>query len=354
MKKIWIIALSALVITTSCKQKAKDSDNETSKVELSGAGATFPLPYYKVVFENFTKKTGNKVTYGGIGSGGGIRSLSDKTVDFGASDAFLTDEELKEIPAEVIHIPTCMGAVVLAYNLPEVKELKLNGTLVADIFLGKIKKWNDPAIKAFNPAIELPNKTITTVYRSDGSGTTYVFSDYLTKVSADWAAKMGTGKSLKWEVGIASKGNPGVAGTIQQTAGTIGYIGSEYALTLGIPSAILQNKAGNFIKASTESISAAADVELPADMRTMITDSPAESAYPISCFTWIIVYKEQSYAGRNESQAKGVVSLLDYMVSNQAQSLAANVHYSPLPALALENAKNLVKSITFNGNVLSK
>ncbi len=353
MKKIIIFAVVAL-IAIGCKQKGNETNKGSVQTEISGAGATFPLPYYNVVFKNYTEETGNKVTYGGIGSGGGIRGLADKTVDFGASDAFLSDKELAEMPGEILHIPTCMGAVVLAYNLPGIDSLKLNGKLVADIFLGKIKKWNDPEIKKLNPNISLPNKSVTSVYRSDGSGTTFVFSDYLSKVDPEWAEKMGTGKSLNWTSGISAKGNPGVAGIIQQTQGAIGYIGSEYALSLGIPSAIMQNKAGNFVKASTESISAAANMELPKDMRTMITDSQEPSAYPISCFTWIIVYKEQSYANRKAEQAQGIVNLLNYMMSPKAQDIAPQVHYSPLPEAAVNNAKELIKSMTFNGESILK
>lgn len=346
MKKTLIIALLA-ALAVSCKQQAKNAENEATLTDLSGAGATFPLPYYNVIFKEYTAQTGAKVTYGGIGSGGGIRSLRDKTVDFGATDAFLSDEELKTMPGEIVHIPSCIGAVALAYNLPEAPELKLNGALISDIFQGNIKRWNDERIRALNPGVALPDRAITTVYRSDGSGTTYVFSDYLSKVSPDWAEKMGTGKALKWNAGIAAKGNPGVAGSIQQTAGAIGYIGSEYAFALNIPTATLQNKAGRFVTANTASISAAANVELPSDLRVMITDSPDESAYPISCLTWIIVYKEQDYNKRTEVQARSVVSLLDYILSPEAQATAEKVHYSPLPQAALDQARRLTGMITY-------
>ncbi len=343
MKKLGLFVL--VVLIAGCKPSGKG-------VEMSGAGATFPLPYYNIIFKDYGATTGNQVTYGGIGSGGGIRSLQDKTVDFGASDAFLSAVEKKEMPAEVLHIPTCMGAVVLAYNLKDVQNLQLNGEIAADIFLGKITRWNDEKIKALNPETDLPDQTITPVYRSDGSGTTYVFSDYLTKVNPEWAEKMGTGKSLKWPVGIAAKGNPGVAGTIQQTEGAVGYVGSEYSMSLNIPTAWMQNSAGNFIEANTQSISAAANTVLPADMCTMITNSPEEQAYPVSCFTWIIVYKEQSYANRSEAQAKALTGLLEYVLSPAAQSVAAKVNYSPLPEAALKNAQTLVKSITYKGKLV--
>lgn len=351
MKKILFAALIAIV-AISCQQRAKNSGKDDVLTDLSGAGATFPLPYYNVIFKNYSTLTGAKVTYGGIGSGGGIRSLKDRTVDFGATDAFLSEREMQEMPGEVVHIPSCIGAVVLAYNLPEVKQLKLNGALISDIFLGKIKKWNDKRIKELNPDASLPDRAITTVYRSDGSGTTYVFSDYLAKVSEQWAEKMGTGKALKWDSGIAAKGNPGVAGAIRQTVGTIGYIGSEYALSLNIPTALLQNKAGNFVEPTTAGISAAANIELPADLRVMITDSPDENAYPISCLTWIIVYKEQAYGKRTEARARSIVRLLDYILSDEAQAMAQNVHYSPLPPAALKSARQLAETVTFNQSAI--
>lgn len=352
MKRVLLLIMVA-VVAFGCKQQAKDGEKKTS-VSISGAGATFPLPFYNIVFKDFSDKTGNKVTYGGIGSGGGIRSLKDQTVDFGASDAFLSNEEMADINTPVLHIPTCMGAVVLAYNLPEIPNLKLNGQVVADIFLGNIQKWDDAKIQGLNPDVKLPKKDIVPVYRSDGSGTTFVFSDYLTKVSPEWAEKIGTGKSLKWSVGISSKGNPGVTGTIQQTEGAIGYVGSEYSLSLNIPTALMQNSSGNFMEANTASVSAAGKGELPSDMRTMITNSTEPDAYPISCFTWIIIYKEQAYANRNQNQAKGLISLMDYMLSDSAQNVAANIHYSPLPDAALKNAKAILSEITFNGEKISK
>ena len=229
------------------------------------------------------------------------------------------------------------------------KELKLSGEVVADIYLGKITKWNDAKIQELNPSVTLPNKELTPVYRSDGSGTTFVFSDYLTKVSNDWKENVGTGKSLKWPAGLAAKGNPGVAGTISQTPGAIGYVGSEYAFSLNIPMAQMKNSSGNFITPNTESISAAAKGEMPADTRTMITNSSAPDAYPISCFTWIILYKEQAYANRTLAQAQATVKLLDWMLSPEAQALTTKVHYSPLPQSAVANAKTLLNSISFEG-----
>lgn len=348
-----LLLISILIISTMLSGNAIPADAASNKKEkVTGAGATFPLPFYNLAFKTYQQKNGTTVTYGGIGSGGGIRSLKDRIVDFGGTDAFLSEKELKEMPYETIHIPTCMGAVVMAYNLPEVKDLKLTGEIIADIYLGKIKKWNDRRIQAANPGVALPDKELTPVYRSDGSGTTFVFSDYLTKISNDWKEQVGTGKSLKWPAGIAAKGNPGVAGVISQTAGSIGYVGSEYAFSLKIPMAQLQNKAGNYVSPTTESISAAASGDIPADTRTMITNSPAVDAYPISCFTWIILYKEQSYNDRKIEQAQATVDLLSWMLSDEAQALTTKVHYSPLPASAVKNAQALLKSVTFNGKTM--
>lgn len=350
MNKLLIIVLALAI--AACGNSKKKNGTAQSNITITGAGATFPLPYYNLAFKTYQDSTGTTITYGGIGSGGGIRSLKDRIVDFGGSDAFLTDEEMSEMPGEVVQIPTCIGAVVMAYNLPEVKDLKLTGEIVADIFLGKITKWDDARIKAINSGITLPAADIHPVYRSDGSGTTYVFSDYLTKVSNSWSTQVGTGKSLKWPVGIAAKGNPGVAGTISQTSGAIGYIGSEYSFALNIPAATLQNQAGNFIRPNTESISAAASTDIPADTRIMLTNSAAADAYPISCFTWILLYKEQAYEKHNLEQAQATVNLLNWMTDSEAQSLTTKVHYSPLPATAIANAKALLKTITFEGKTL--
>jgi len=344
MKKVYLFVLTTVLILTGCGSSAKDG-----KSKLSGAGATFPAPFYNIVFKNYSQSSGNNVTYGAIGSGGGIRSLTDKTVDFGASDVFLSNEEIKEIGADVIHIPTALGAVVLSYNLPSVKGLKLNSEIISDIYLGKIKNWNDAKIKAINPDQNFPDKTITPVYRSDGSGTTFVFSDYMSKTNIAWSQALGTGKSLKFTEGVAAKGNPGVAGVISETQGSIGYIGSEYALALNLTSALLENSSGNFIEANDKSISASANIDLPADTRAMITNSPEASAYPISTFTWIIVYKEQSYNKRTENTAKALVGLLDYIISDEGQQVAIKTHYASLPPSAVEKTKVLIQSMRYNG-----
>jgi len=331
------------------KEKAKN--NEKAKT-ITGAGATFPQPFYNKIFKSYTKEQGLLVTYGGIGSGGGIRSLKDKIVDFGASDAFLNDTKLADMPDEVLHIPTCLGAVVAAYNLPGKPELKFTPELMEGIFMGKITKWNDSKIAAVNPGVTLPDLEITVVYRSDGSGTTFIFSDYMSKVSADWSEKIGKGKALQWPVGIGAKGNPGVAGTISQTNGAIGYIGSEYAFAQGIPVASIQNMAGNFILPSVESVSASAKGEMPADTRISLTNTTADDGYPISSFTWLIIYKEQNYSDRSLDQAVQTVKLIDWIVSGDAQKETTKVHYAPLPEAAVAKAKAVLNKVTYNGKLL--
>ena len=342
---------------TSCNnaaQKAASTAAETREsAQISGAGATFPLPFYNVIFEEFGDVNGDVVAYGGIGSGGGVRNLKDGTVYFCGSDAFLSDDEMAEMPA-VVHVPTCMGAVVLAYNLPEVKNLVLSGDVVADIFAGKITTWNDPRIAALNKEAKLPSSKIIPTYRSDGSGTTFVFTDYLSKVSKEWAETYGFGKSVNFPVGQAAKGNPGVAGVISQTQNSIGYVGSEYAFAQGIDYAALINSRGETVKPTAESISAAAAGEMPADTRCTITNSDASGAYPISTFTWIIIYREQNYSGRSLTQAQATVDLLNYIISDKAQKMTSAVNYAPLPAKAVELSKANLATVTYDGKAITK
>ncbi len=346
MKKIFksVATMVVALAMVSC------GDNKEAQ-ELSGAGATFPLPFYNVIFEQFGEVSGNQVAYGGIGSGGGVRNLRDMIVDFAASDAYLSDKEMAEM-SPVVHVPTCMGAVVVAYNLDGVDELKLTGEIIADIFAGKITKWNDERLVALNPDVKLPATAIMPVYRSDGSGTTYVFTDYLTKVSPMWKQEYGAGKSVNFPAGQAAKGNPGVASIIKQTKNTIGYVGSEYAFAQKIPFASIQNTRGEFVLPSTASISAAASGEIPADTRCSITNSDAAGAYPISTFTWIIIYKEQNYSDRSKEQAEATLDLLKYILSDEAQNITSEVHYAPLPAKAKELSMKNLKTVTYNGTAI--
>ncbi len=348
MKKIFLSVMTLLVAlaTVSCGSNTTNDNREAQ--ELSGAGATFPLPFYNVVFENFSQVNGDVVAYGGIGSGGGVRNLRDKIVDFAGSDAFLTDKDMAEMDP-VVHIPTCMGAVVLAYNLDSVKELKLSGEIIADIFAGNIKKWNDERIATLNPGVALPAESIIPVFRSDGSGTTFVFTDYLTKVSPMWKEKFGAGKSVDFPSGQAAKGNPGVAGVIKQTKNSIGYVGSEYAFAQNIPYAKIQNSCGEIVEPTVASISAAASGEIPTDIRCSITNSDAAGAYPISTFTWMIIYKEQNYSNRSKEQAVATLDLLKYILSDEAQKITSEVHYAPLPSKAKELSLKNLKTVTFDG-----
>lgn len=355
MKQLAILILAVILLqacSSSTNKKADEKSANISNVSLTAAGATFPMPYYNMVFKTYGDKTGTQITYGGIGSGGGIRSLTDKVVDFGATDAYLEDVQMTEMPAEIVHIPTVLGAVVIAYNLEGIDSLKLSGELLEKIFMGEITKWNDSKIKSINPDLNLPDLAITVIVRSDGSGTTHIFSDYMTKVSSKWADKVGTGKSLQWPVGMGAKGNPGVAGTISQTQGAVGYIGSEYAFAMKIQTAQLQNSSGNFVLPTIETVSAAAQGEIPADTRIMLTNSTDPNSYPISGFTWIILYKEQNYNNRTKEQALATVKLLDWLVSEEAQGEAEKVHYAPLPVSAVEKAKTILHGVTFDGTPL--
>ena len=344
MKKILysIITVALAVCMVSCGNSNGNGGRKAQ--ELSGAGATFPLPFYNVVFEQFSQANGDVVAYGGIGSGGGVRNLRDKIVDFA---------EMEQMPA-VIHIPTCMGAVVLAYNLPGVNDLTLSGEVVAEIFAGQITKWNDPKITALNAGVSLPDETIIPTFRSDGSGTTFVFTDYLTKVSPMWAAQYGAGKSISFPVGQAAKGNPGVAGVVAQTKNSIGYVGSEYAFAQKIAYAKMVNQRGEVVEPSAQSISAAASGEIPADTRCSITNSDAAGAYPIATFTWMIIYKEQNYSNRSVEQATATLDMLQYILSDEAQKITSEVHYAPLPPKAKELGIANMKSVTYNGETILK
>lgn len=350
-KTLWFLLISLTFFSCS---GSRDKSKRSVGVTLSGAGATFPYPFYSIVFRDYMRKhPGVTINYGAIGSGGGIRSLRDKSVNFAASDAFLNEKETASMGAEVVHIPTCMGGVVLSYTLSGVDSLRLTGELIADIFMGKITRWNDPRVAAENPNIRFPDLEITPVYRSDGSGTTFVFSEYLNKVSPEWNKEMGAGKALKWKAGLAAKGNPGVASIVQLTEGAIGYVGSEYALTLQMPSAIIKNKAGNYVKATLKTISAAAETDLPDDMKVTLTDMPHPNAYPISMMTWLLVYRDQGYSGHSRQEAEVLVDLLNYIIGPDGQQLAEQVNYVPLPLQAIQKTKRIIDQIHFEGEKIS-
>lgn len=347
MKNLVIIVATALFLA-SC------GGGKPESVSITAAGATFPLPFYNLAIKNYTSTTGTLVTYGGVGSGGGIRSLKDMVVDFGATDAYLNEEKESDMPAEIVHIPTCIGAVVIAYNLPGVEGLRLSNENLQDIFMGKITRWNDEKIKASNPGVSLPDLAVTVVQRSDGSGTTYIFSDFMSKISSLWEAEVGRGKALQWPVGIGAKGNPGVAGTIKQTEGAVGYIGSEFAFAQKIPFAQVENSAGKYVLPSLESISAAAQGDIPEDTKVMLTCSSDPDAYPISGFTWLILYQEQNYNGRSLEQAQETLNFLSWMIEKDAQALAQQVNYAQLPAKTVVQAKAILASVKYNGTPVLK
>ncbi len=322
-------------------------------IELIGAGATFPYPFYSKLFDVYNKEYGVKVNYQAIGSGGGIRQLINKTVDFAGSDAIMSDKELAEAGAPILHIPTCAGAVVITYNLTGNPQLKLTPDVIADIFLGKITKWNDRRISEINPGVKLPDMNLTVVHRSDGSGTTFIFSSYLGKVSKEWKEKVGSGTSLNWPTGLGGKGNPGVAGLVQQTPGSVGYVELIYALQNKMPYGTVKNKKGNFVTPTLAATSKAADTSLPDDMKVDLTDTDAAEGYPISGFTWILVYKDLNYGGRTEEKAKETVKLLQWM-THEGQKYAEPLDYAPLSPKAVEKAEKLIKSITYKSSIVMK
>lgn len=317
-------------------------------IEILGAGATFPYPLYSKMFAAYNQLYGARINYQSIGSGGGIRQLQSKTVDFGATDAFMSDEDLAKIPQEIVHVPTCLGAVVITYNLPGSPALKLSGKVVSGMFMGTITTWNDKAIADLNPGVKLPKMRIVVVHRSDGSGTSSIVTTYLSKVSTGWKEKVGAGKSVKWPTGLGAKGNEGVSGMVKQMKGSIGYCELAYALHNGMPTALLKNSKGNFIKPSIESISAAAESGIPADTRVSLTNPSAENGYPISGFTWLILYREQNYDNRDKAKVEGVAKLLWWMI-HDGQKYAAPLDYAPLSAEAVKKAEAILRSVTFDG-----
>ncbi|HEU4800993.1 MAG TPA: phosphate ABC transporter substrate-binding protein PstS [Gemmatimonadales bacterium] len=314
-----------------------DSAAAASGVALTGAGATFPNPIYAKWFDAYARQTGVRINYQSIGSGGGIRQFTEGTVDFGATDGPMTDEQITAVSGNVLHVPTVLGADVVTYNLPALGQtrLRLDGEVIADIFLGKISKWNDPRIAALNPSVNLPGDDILVVHRSDGSGTTFIFTDYLSKVSPEWQQKVGAATSVSWPTGLGGKGNEGVTQQVKQTPGTIGYVELIYAISNGLPYADVRNAAGNFVEPSLNSVSAAAaTTQLPADtdFRVSITNPSGEAAYPIASFTWLLVRPENP----DTTEARLLKEFVTWMISPDAQRMAADLHYAPLPMPVIE------------------
>ena len=343
----FIVAVSIAIAALAC-----NGNKEGGTVKLQGAGATYPNPLYQKWISEYEKlQPSVKIDYQSIGSGGGQKQIREQTVDFGASDSTMSDQDLKSAPGEILHIPMVLGAVVITYNLPSLSQpLRFSPDVVADIFLGKIKRWDDGRIKSDNPGVTLPGADITVVHRSDGSGTTGVWVDYLSKVNAEWKQKVGVGTSVNWPVGLGGKGNEGVTGQVKQTPNTIGYVELIYALQNNLPVGLIKNKSGNFIPASLESVTAAATGALantPDDLRVSITDSPGADAYPVSSYTYILAYKDQKDAAKGKA-------LVDYLwwCIHDGEKFASALKYAPLPNEIVKRAEAKINSIASGGKPL--
>jgi phosphate transport system substrate-binding protein len=304
------------------------SANASAQMMINGAGATFPYPIYSKWFDEYVKVDPSvRFNYQSIGSGGGQKQILAQTVDFGASDGPMSDDNLSKAPGKLLHIPTVAGADVVTYNLPGNPALKFDADTIAGIFLGQIKKWNDQKITALNPGVKLPDQDIVVVHRSDGSGTTYIWTDYLSKISPEWKQKVGTNTSVNWPTGIGGKGNEGVSGQIKQTPGALGYVELIYAIQNKMPYAEVKNSAGKFVKPSLESITAAlATAEIPDDFRFSITNAPGPDAYPISGATWLLVYEQQ----KDAAKGKKLVEFLKW-AAKHGEKMATDLEYAPLP-----------------------
>ena len=310
--------------------------------QLTGAGATFPNPIYGKWFNEYNKKTGVQINYQSIGSGGGIQQYTQKTVDFGATDGPMTQDQMNAVQGDVIHFPTVVGGDVVTWNLPSLgtTQLKFDGPTLADIYLGKITKWNSPRIAATNPGVNLPNNDIIVVHRAEGSGTTFIWTDFLSKVSPEWKSRVGNANSVAWPVGLGGQGNEGVTQQVKQTEGTIGYVELIYAVSNKLPYAQIKNPAGNFVAPTLETLTnAAASAKFAAntDFRVSITNAPGAQAYPITSFTWLLVRPKMA----NPAKAKAMKNFLEWMLTPEAQAMAGALLYAPLPAslVALEKAR---------------
>jgi phosphate transport system substrate-binding protein len=338
------LGLTSLVLAASA----------AAQTSLTGAGATFPNPIYTKWFDAYNKKTGVQVNYQSIGSGGGIRQFTEGTVDFGATDGPMNDEQIQAVKGNVLHVPTVMGAVVLTYNLPEVgtTKLRFDGPTIAGIFMGSITKWNDKAIAKLNPDAKLPKSDIIVVHRSDGSGTSFIFTDFLSKVSSDWKDKVGKATSVNWPVGLGGKGNEGVTQQVKQTEGSIGYVELIYALANDLPYATVRNAGGEFVDASLASVTAAASsakFDQNTDFRVSITNAPGKDAYPISSFTWLLVHPDMPDAAK----AKAIRDFLKWMISPEAQGMATELKYAPLPKEVVTLIDARLPSLKANGKAIA-
>ena len=326
------VSTLAAVACTVALGAAAAASLQAQSLQINGAGATFPNPIYSKWFDEYGKKNPNvRINYQPIGSGGGIRQITAQTVFFGATDGPMTEEQILAAPGRILHVPTVLGADVPVYNLPGVSgELKFTGAVLADIFLGKVTKWNDPTLVKLNPTAKLPATDITVVHRSDASGTTYIFVDFLGKASPEWKKRVGVATSVNWPTGVGGKGNEGVAGLVQQVPGSIGYVELIYALQNKIAYGSVQNLAGEFVRASVQSVTAAAAgaaAKMPADFRVSITNAEGKGVYPISSFTWLLLYENP----KDKAQSKAMVDFVKWALSD-GQKFAAELGYAPLPA----------------------
>ena len=343
-----IAASVLLAAAVTNVQTAAAQDDKT----LLGAGSSFINPLFSKMFADYNTKTGIQVNYQSIGSGGGILQLTNKTVDFGASDGPLNDEQTAKFGVPVLHIPQASGAVVITYNLPgDNNNIGLTPDIIADIFLGKIKTWNDARITSINKGVNIPALPILVAHRSDGSGTTNIFTNYLSKVSPEWKTKVGSAGAVNWPAGLGGKGNEGVAGLVKQTPGAIGYVELIYALQNKMDYAKIQNKKGKFIVPSIASVTAAGNVTMPDDAKIFITDTDAADGYPIAGFTWVLIYKEQNYNSRSKDRATKLLKLLWWNI-HEGQAFTQPLNYSPLSKEALRVAEKILKSATFDGKAI--
>jgi phosphate transport system substrate-binding protein len=347
-RTFWVSLLLAgltVLLAASCGRGPQGEGAPAGKVKLSGGGATFPYPLYSRWIEEYKKvQPGVLVDYQSIGSGGGIKGITEGTFDFAGTDAPMTDEELSKAKGEILHIPAALGAVAVTYNLPGNSVLNLDGPTLADIFLGRIKKWNDSRLKELNPHTSLPEKDIAVVHRSDGSGTTYVFTDYLSRVSEDWRRGPGRGKSVQWPIGLGAKGNEGVTGQVSLIEGAIGYVELSYAVKNGLPCARIKNREGRWVEPTVESATAAAAGavdSLPDDLRVSIVDAPGEESYPISTFTYLLVYRVQP----DREKGKALAEFLWWAV-HEGQKYCEDLLYAPLPPAVVGRIENQIKSMT--------
>jgi phosphate transport system substrate-binding protein len=348
---VWFSAISLVALGLTCKPDGGGGVGR-GPVNLQGAGATFPNPLYQKWLSEYGKVNPNtRIDYQSIGSGGGIKQIQAQTVDFGASDAPMTDTEMKGAPGELVHVPTVLGAVVLTYNLQGIaKPLRFSPEGIADIFLGKITKWNDPRIKADNPDANLPAADITVVHRAESSGTTFVFTDYLSKVSPEWKQKVGTDKTPKWPVGQGGKGNEGVTGQIKNQPNTIGYVELAFAVQNKMPAASIKNASGTFVEPTIDAVTAAAAASAaitPDDLRVSITNAAGADVYPISSYTYILAYRDQ----KDATKGKALVDFLWWGI-HDGEKFAKELQYAPLPAEIVKRAEAKINSITSGGKPL--